>query len=151
MPLSLRQLVKVADQLQAEVARLQVCIAGLAAAESRAQPPAAPRRQRWVGPVDGHIHAERGALYYRRFSAAMALGLDATAKGFAARHNLNVSEISRWLSLQVRGIAPASSVDISIRRALDEDIVKYEALLAKHHGAAQIPNSSPRFSRSISP
>jgi hypothetical protein len=69
-----------------------------------------------VGPVPAEFHAERDALYYRRFSAAMALGLDATAKGFAARHNLNVSEISRWLSLQARGRAPGSSVDISIRR-----------------------------------
>jgi hypothetical protein len=121
------------------------------AGENRPQPtPVARRRQRWTGPVSAEVHAERGALYHRRFSAAMALGLDATAKVFAARHNLNVSEVSRWLSLKERGIAPGSSVDTSIRRALQEDIVKYEALRVTRQGAAVFPNSSPRVSRSIS-
>jgi hypothetical protein len=41
-----------------------------------------------------------------------------------------------------RGIAPGSSVDTSIRRALQDDIVKYEALLVTRQGTAVFPNSS---------
>ena len=80
----------------------------------------------------------------------MALGLEWTDKAFAAAHNLNVSEVSRWTSPRGRGIAPGSTVDISIRRALAEDTAKYEALLAeqtKRRGKAHFPNSAARVSR----
>jgi hypothetical protein len=108
------------------------------------------RRSRWIGPVSDEIHDERDAVYTHCFTLAMYLGRDATARGFATRHNLIESEISRWLSLKPRGIAPGSSVDISIRRALQEDTQEYEAEYAKRLGANQIPNFPLRISHRIS-
>jgi hypothetical protein len=57
----------------------------------------------------------------------MEQGKDPTKKFFAAKHNLSVFEISRWLSKKKRGIAPGSVQDQSIWRAVNEDIAELEA------------------------
>jgi hypothetical protein len=154
---SLHQFARALDrfevQVQGKFARLRADLAVLIEAEGRPKrTPAMKRRERWTGPVSAEVHADRAALYHRAFSAVTALGIEWTDKDFAARHGLNVSEVSRWWSPKGRGIAPGSVPDISIRRALNEDIVKYEGLLAertKHRGKAQIPNSSARLSHSM--
>ena len=135
-------------QVRGQFARLRSDLAALIEAEDKPKrAAAAKRRERWVGPVSPKEHADRAALYHRCVSAVMALGLEWTDKNFAAAHNLNVSEVSRWTSPGGRGIAPGSVPDVSIRRALAEDIAKYEGLLAertKRHGKVRIPNSSAR-------
>ena len=157
MPRSLRQLAQALDRFEAQTqdrfAQLRADLAALIEAEGKPKrTSAAKRRERWVGPVSAEVHADRASLYHRCFSAVTALGLAWPDKNFAAAHNLNVSEVSRWASPRGRGIAPGSTVDISIRRGLAEDTAKYEALLAeqtKRHGKGRIPNSSARVSRSM--
>ena len=157
MPRSPLQIAHALDRFEAlmhaQFARLRTDLVALIEAESKPKrTPAPKRRERWAGPVSAEVHAERAALYHRCFSAVVALGLEWTDKDFAARHGLNVSEVSRWWSPVGRGIAPGSVPDISIRRALNEDIVKHEGLLTertKYRGKAQIPNSSARVSHSL--
>jgi hypothetical protein len=81
----------------------------------------------------------------------MSLGLDPTLKHFAIKHNVSVSECSRWLASKPRGIAPGSHLDKTMWRCHRSDIRDYRAMLrAKRHGTQQISNSAMRSSARMS-
>jgi hypothetical protein len=133
-------------RIAGELAELAEALEG----EEREQPIPRParRRQRWTGPVDPAIRQQREEAFLRYFTLSMSLGRDPTRKYFSVLHNLSTSEISRWLSDRPRGIAPGSQPDVSIWRALKSDLVRLEAS-AKRQGTVEIPNSSERFSATM--
>jgi hypothetical protein len=135
--LQVRTLVKRVETLEAAV---------MPPPEAATSKASAKRRKRWVGPVPADIRNARVDAYWRRFELALELGLDPSARFFAAQHNLSASEVSRWLTSLPRGIKPGGAADVSIWRAVREDTRKYEAMLAKRLGSIRDSQSAPTFS-----
>lgn len=107
-------------------------------------------------PIDPSIVEKRWELWSRCLTLSMVHGHGKgklSQRYFAARHNLNASEFSRWLSSKGRrGIPPGSVPDLNIRRALQETILELEnAAVANTHGASKIPNPAAPFGPTMGP
>jgi hypothetical protein len=106
--------------------------------------------------IDPSIVEKRWELWSRCLTLSMVHGHGKgklSQRYFAARHNLNASEFSRWLSSKGRrGIPPRSVPDLNIRRALQETVLELEnAAVANTHGASKIPNPATPFGPTMRP
>jgi hypothetical protein len=84
-----------------------------------------------------------GAVYRRKQGESVPTSIN----HFAMVKHLSPSEVSRWLKR--RGIASGSHPDVSIRRALSEEISRLESVLSKRtlgtsHGTAENPIDTER-------
>lgn len=107
-------------------------------------------------PIDPSVYEKRWELWSRCLTLSMMHGHGKgklSQRYFAARHNLNASEFSRWLSSKGRrGIPPGSVPDLNIRRALLETSLKLEnAAVTNTHGALKIPNPAAPFGPTMGP
>ena len=107
-------------------------------------------------PIDAAAVEQRWELWSRCLTLSMMHGHGKgklSQRYFAAQHNLNASEFSRWLSSKGRrGIPPGSVPDANIKRALQETIVELEnAAVTNTHGASKIPNPAAPFGPTMGP